>query len=36
MIHHHFSAGVYAKETRIPAGHKLVDDTIPNNILLLE
>jgi mannose-6-phosphate isomerase-like protein (cupin superfamily) len=24
MIHHHFSAGVYAKETRIPAGHVLV------------
>ena len=24
MIHHHFSAGVYAKETRIPAGYVLV------------
>lgn len=24
MIHHHFSAGVYAKETRIPAGYILV------------
>ena len=24
MINHHFSAGVYAKETRIPAGHVLV------------
>ena len=24
MISHHFSAGVYAKETRIPAGHVLV------------
>jgi len=24
MIHHHFSSGVYAKETRIPAGHVLV------------
>ena len=24
MIEHHFSAGVYAKETRIPAGHVLV------------
>lgn len=24
MIKHHFSAGVYAKETRIPAGHVLV------------
>lgn len=24
MIHHHFSAGVYAKETRIPAGFILV------------
>jgi quercetin dioxygenase-like cupin family protein len=24
MIHHHFSAGMYAKETRIPAGHILV------------
>jgi quercetin dioxygenase-like cupin family protein len=23
-IHHHFGAGVYAKETRIPAGHVLV------------
>ena len=24
MIHHHFSSGVYAKETRIPAGFILV------------
>jgi quercetin dioxygenase-like cupin family protein len=24
MINHHFSAGVYAKETLIPAGHVLV------------
>ena len=24
MIHHHFSAGVYTKETRIPAGYVLV------------
>lgn len=24
MISHHFSAGVYAKETHIPAGHVLV------------
>ena len=24
MIEHHFGAGVYAKETRIPAGHVLV------------
>ena len=24
MIHHHFSSGVYAKETRIPAGYVLV------------
>ena len=24
MIQHHFSAGVYAKETHIPAGHVLV------------
>jgi mannose-6-phosphate isomerase-like protein (cupin superfamily) len=24
MIHHHFSSGMYAKETRIPAGHILV------------
>jgi mannose-6-phosphate isomerase-like protein (cupin superfamily) len=24
MIHHHFSAGMYAKETRIPAGYVLV------------
>ena len=24
MIHHHFSSGVYAKETRIPAGFVLV------------
>jgi mannose-6-phosphate isomerase-like protein (cupin superfamily) len=24
MIYHHFSAGVYAKETRIPAGYVLV------------
>jgi quercetin dioxygenase-like cupin family protein len=24
MIEHHFGAGVYAKETRIPAGHILV------------
>jgi mannose-6-phosphate isomerase-like protein (cupin superfamily) len=24
VIHHHFSAGVYAKETRIPAGYVLV------------
>jgi quercetin dioxygenase-like cupin family protein len=24
MIKHHFSSGVYAKETRIPAGHILV------------
>jgi mannose-6-phosphate isomerase-like protein (cupin superfamily) len=24
MIHHHFSSGVYAKETRIPAGYILV------------
>ena len=24
MIHHHFGAGVYAKETRIPAGQVLV------------
>ena len=24
QIHHHFAAGVYAKETRIPAGHTLV------------
>jgi quercetin dioxygenase-like cupin family protein len=24
MIQHHFSAGMYAKETRIPAGHILV------------
>ena len=24
MIHHHFSSGVYAKETLIPAGHVLV------------
>jgi len=24
LIHHHFSSGVYAKETRIPAGHYLV------------
>ena len=24
MIYHHFSAGVYAKETRIPAGQVLV------------
>jgi mannose-6-phosphate isomerase-like protein (cupin superfamily) len=24
MIEHHFSAGVYAKEARIPAGHVLV------------
>jgi quercetin dioxygenase-like cupin family protein len=24
MINHHFSAGVYAKETRIPVGHVLV------------
>ena len=24
MIKHHFSAGVYAKETHIPAGHVLV------------
>jgi len=24
MIEHHFSAGVYAKETRIPAGNVLV------------
>ena len=24
MITHHFSSGVYAKETRIPAGHYLV------------
>jgi len=24
MIHHHFNAGVYAKETRIPAGYVLV------------
>jgi len=27
MIHHHFSAGVYAKETRIPAGYVLVQHT---------
>jgi len=24
LIHHHFSSGVYAKETRIPAGYVLV------------
>lgn len=24
MIHHHFSSGMYAKETRIPAGYVLV------------
>ena len=24
LIHHHFSAGVYAKETRIPAGYLCV------------
>lgn len=24
MIHHHFSSGVYAKETRIPEGYVLV------------